>query len=71
MPPNDACDLDADLSKITERKMELPDHILKSIHDTDSLKKYVGIYKQLNSYPFNFQQNFLENVLIQIFWPRS
>ena len=41
----------ADLSKITGRKMELPDHILNSIHDTDTLKKYVGIYKQLNSEP--------------------
>ena len=31
--------------------MELPDHILKSIHDTEILKNYVGIYKQLNSEP--------------------
>ena len=41
----------ADLSKITGRKMELPDHILNSIHDTDILKNYVGVYKQLDSEP--------------------
>ena len=44
----------AELSKITGRKMDLPNHLLNSIHDIDSLQNYIGIYKFLNLEPPNY-----------------
>ena len=52
---NNASLIYSDLSELIGKKMEFPIHLINSIHNPDSLKKYIGTYKPLDSiHPYNY-----------------
>ena len=53
---NNASLIYSELSELIGRQIEFPIHLINSIHNSDSLKKYIGTYKLLDSaIPFNLE----------------